>query len=228
MNFDTTNSGNTDLSFTGLGFVEEQSDKLSEILTGHSVALSPDLRTKELRLRPLLIDAFNNLRESRLTLGGLLRDLRTIYKGKRIWTLLAEDLGKEIGRDKRTIFRMIEEYERNSGLRAPKPKTAGASDSDQFDQADNFIGERLLEVRYHVRAAVSGYPTSRRLRILTQAIQAEAFEWGLTGSHLMEIHPQPSFVTISEDDVVPDAPTCGSELADWGSNRGSGLTLVVN
>jgi hypothetical protein len=211
------------------------SDKLSEILELHASNLDSGLQTKEWVLRPLLIEGFLNYKQSRINLGRFLHSLRDIYKRRQIWTLIAEDLGNAIGVDKRTIFRMVSDYEVSAGLRAPQPKASTLpledySNDEESAECSSEQDVRFMKLLYYVEKGLSSYPVSKRYDAMQAAMEAKAHSWGLLAIHYMTITPKPSTILIRESAYREDAPdTILGQPPIWLlPERGTPLAVPMN
>jgi hypothetical protein len=182
-----------------------------------------------------LIECFLNYKQSRINLGRFLHSLRDIYKLQQIWTLIAEDLGNAIGCDKRTIFRMVSDYELSEGLRSPRPTALAKPSEDNSNGEDSERCNSQQDIRFlklltYLDKGLSSYPVSKRYDAMQAAMEAKAHSWGLTATHYMTITPQPSQILIRESSYSENAPdTIPDQPPIWlVPERGTTLAAPIN
>lgn len=85
---------------------------LRQIELQHLPPECPDLA----QARNGLLGGIRNYMQNRYNFGRLLRIYKTLYKKEHGWTAAAKVIAAAIGREERTIYRLIEDYERAENL----------------------------------------------------------------------------------------------------------------
>lgn len=189
---------------SGQGKAKIKSDKMSKMLAAYAVILDPSVAQKEFALRRELIAGFELYSDSRIELGRRLFNYRSFYKPHRIWTSVTKLLGEAIGRDSRTILRLVEEYEHSIGIvKIRKIAPPNAEDESFGDEAFKLAESHVsyLEARQLVRQAVA-WCTSRDqiISVLKQIISEEAeATWRIYKPFTMEIVPCSAIITLSAE-----------------------------
>ena len=89
-------------------------EELRKVEPAHFATGSDDIH----QARENLIAAVRSYMNSRYHLGRALRAYRAFFKSERMWVEAAKVIAASIGRSERTLFRMIEDFERASQLPA--------------------------------------------------------------------------------------------------------------
>ena len=217
-------SNNVDLNGIEESFLHgrktQVSDKLSETLAAHAATLDVSLRHLESAKRIQLFEGIVNLRDSRDELARVLFEFHQLYKAKRVWTLVAEAIGDELGQSGRTIDRLVRRHMERLGMKPPtkarlkrkKPYKQEIENSKAlFRSSLTDEQERFFELRTHLRNCLNDASSDSRIRIIKNAIEVEAYEsWGMYQVIPMVIEPRASTVFI-EDGL---SSFLGSDLED--------------
>ena len=116
--------------------------RLENTNNGHELSAELDLiaskltvpqRNDEKRVRTDMLGALENYTSSRYEFGRALAAYKEVFQVERVWMKASNAIAKYIGRDQRTVFRILEDYERVAG--APKPVIA-AMRKEGFDPAE--------------------------------------------------------------------------------------------
>jgi hypothetical protein len=172
-------------------------DKLSKTLGGLAANLGEEEAASERSLRETLVESLKHYAGDKLTTGQLLRDYKAVYKTKRQWTSVAEEIGAAIQCSARTIFRLVDDFEASLAP-TPSPNTV-------VDRAE-IIGPKLSKeeklernARLAIRVFLNNFPESERLKKLADLLSEEAHQvWGKRDPFKIEIEvtPRPSSLTI--------------------------------
>lgn len=82
--------------------------------------------------RSAVVSLVSRYRDSRYQLGRVLRNYQIHFKGEGGWVAAAEAIGQAINRDKRTIYRIIDDYQRAEKL---PPIMIEAMEAQKLDPA---------------------------------------------------------------------------------------------
>jgi hypothetical protein len=107
--------------------------ELSAELDRMASELTVSQRNNEKRVRADMLGALENYTSSRYEFGQALAAYKQIFQVERVWMKASNAIARHIGRDQRTVFRILEDYERVAG--APKPVVA-AMKKEGFDPAE--------------------------------------------------------------------------------------------
>jgi hypothetical protein len=107
--------------------------ELSAELDVITTELSENDRSTEQTKRATMLDALTRYATSRYDFGRALAAYKRALQVERVWMSASKAIAKHMGRSQRTVFRILEDYERVAG--APKPVIA-AMRKEGFDPAE--------------------------------------------------------------------------------------------
>lgn len=173
---------------------EKVFDNLSKTLAGHAAQLSIEDRTREQEIRKALVESLRHFDEDRTALVENLVEYKQVFKTRRQWTTVVTEIGGAINVSARTVFRLIEDFERSqagepSDIMIDLSPIQGAP----LDKEDRpFIRARLA-----IRSFLDEVPNNRKSQALAALLAEEAYQiWGARNPFQMEISPKPSRFTI--------------------------------
>jgi len=168
-------------------------DNLSKSLAGHAAQLPSEEQTREQEIRKALVESLKHFDEDRTALAGNLLAYKQVFKTQRQWTRVATEIGAAIQVSARTVFRLIEDFERSqagevSDIMIDLSPIQGAT----LDKEDRpFIRARLA-----IRSFLDEVPNNRKPQALALLL-AEAHQiWGSRNPFQVEVSPKPSRFTI--------------------------------
>ena len=82
--------------------------------------------------RSAVVNRLSGYRNSRFQLGRVLRDYKIYFKAEHGWVVAAQAIAEAINRDPRTVFRIVEDFERASKL---PPIVLAAMEAQKIDPA---------------------------------------------------------------------------------------------
>lgn len=173
---------------------EKVFDNLSKTLAGHAAQLSTEDQTKEQEIRTALVESLKHFDEDRTAMAQNLIEYKQVFKTKRQWTNVVTEIGAAIKVSARTVFRLIEDFERSlagevSYIMIDLSPIQGAP----LDKEDRpFIRARLA-----IRSFLDEVSNNRKPQALAALLAEEAHQiWGLRNPFQMEVSPRPSRFTI--------------------------------
>jgi hypothetical protein len=173
---------------------EKVFDNLSKSLAGHAAHLPTEEQTKEQEIRKALVESLKHFEEDRTALAGNLLAYKQVFKTRRQWTNVVTEIGAAIKVSARTVFRLIEDFERSqagevSDIMIDLSPIQGAP----LDKEDRpFIRARLA-----IRSFLDEVPNKRKPQALAALLAEEAYQiWGERNPFQVEVSPQPSRFTI--------------------------------
>jgi hypothetical protein len=173
---------------------EKVFDNLSKTLAGHASQLPTEERTREQEIRKALVESLEHFDEDRTALAGNLLAYKQVFKTQRQWTRVVTEIGAAIQVSARTVFRLIEDFERAqagevSGIMIDLSPIQGAP----LDKEDRpFIRARLA-----IRSFLDEVPNNRKPQALAVLLAEEAYQiWGSRNPFQFEVSPKPSRFTI--------------------------------
>jgi predicted XRE-type DNA-binding protein len=169
-------------------------DNLSKTLAGHASQLPTDEQEKELEIRRALVESLGNFDEDRTELAKNLIEYKQVFKSQRQWTRVVNEIGTAIQVSARTVFRLIEDFER-----AQK-----GGESDTMPDFSLIAGDRLskeerlfIRARLAIRSVLNEVPNNRKQQAIADVLAEEAYQiWGARSPILLEVSPKPSRFTI--------------------------------
>ena len=173
---------------------EEVFDNLSKTLAGHAAQLPTEEQTREEEIRKALVESLKNFDEDRTALAENLLEYKQVFKTRRQWTNVVTEIGAAIKVSARTVFRLIEDFERSlvgeiSDTQIDLSPIQGAP----LDKADRpFIRARLA-----IRSFLDEVPNNLKPQALAALLAEEAHQiWGARDPFQLEVLPRPSRFTI--------------------------------
>jgi hypothetical protein len=167
---------------------------LSKTLAAHATQLSTEEQTREQEIRKALVESLKHFEEDRTALAENLIGYKQVFKSKRQWTRVVAEIGAAIRVSARTVFRLIEDFERSqagevSDIMIDLSPIQGAP----LDKEDRpFVRARLA-----IRSFLDEVPNNRKSVALAALLAEEAYQiWGARNPFQMEVSPQPSRFTI--------------------------------
>jgi hypothetical protein len=174
--------------------VEKVFDNLSKTLAGHASQLPSEEQSREQEIRKSLVESLRHFDEDRTALAENLLEYKQVFKTQRQWTRVVTEIGAAIQVSARTVFRLIEDFERSqagevSDIMIDLSPIQGA----RLDKEDRpFIRARLA-----IRSFLDEVPNNRKPRALAALLAEEAYQiWGVRNPFQMEVSPKPSRFTI--------------------------------
>jgi hypothetical protein len=169
-------------------------DNLSKTLAGHAAQLPTEEQTREHEIRKAVVESLKHFDEDRTVLAENLLEYKQVFKSQRQWTRVVTEIGAAIQVSARTVFRLIEDFERSqagevSDIMIDLSPIQGAT----LDKEDRpFIRARLA-----IRSFLDEVPNNRKPQALAALLAEEAYQiWGARNPFQMEVSPQPSRFTM--------------------------------
>ena len=179
-------------------------DKLSKTLGDLAAGLGKDEANRELSLRSTLVKTLEHYAGDKLKTGQMLHDYKAVYKTKRQWTSVAEEIGTAIQCSARTIFRLVDDY------KASLVSTMAMKVEIDRTEIDGPVLSKSEKQRRNARMAIrvflNNHPGSERLKMLGDLLAEEAHQvWGKRVPFSIEIKvtPRPSSLTIDGRRKMP-------------------------
>lgn len=173
---------------------EKVFDTLSKTLAGHAAQLPTEDQTREQEIRTALVESLKHFDEDRTALAENLLEYKQVFKTRRQWTNVVTEIGAAIKVSARTVFRLIEDFERSqageiSDILIDLSPIQGAP----LDKEDRpFIRARLA-----IRSFLDEVPNNRKPLALAALLAEEAYQiWGARNPFQVEVSPRPSRFTI--------------------------------
>jgi hypothetical protein len=169
---------------------EKVFDNLSKSLAGHAAQLPTEEQTKEQEIRKPLVESLKHFEEDRTALAGNLLAYKQVFKTQRQWTRVVTEIGAAIQVSARTVFRLIEDFERSqAGEVSDIMIDLSPIQGVPLDKEDRpFIRARLA-----IRSFLDEVPNSRKPQALSALLAEEAYQiWGARNPFLVEVSPKPS------------------------------------
>jgi hypothetical protein len=167
---------------------------LSKTLAGHAAQLPTEEQTREQEIRKALVESLKYFDEDRSALAGNLLAYKQVFKTQRQWTRVVTEIGAAIQVSARTVFRLIEDFERSqAGEVSDSMIDLSPIQGAPLDKEDRpFIRARLA-----IRSFLDEVPNNRKPQALAALLAEEAYQiWGARSPFQMEVLPQPSRFTI--------------------------------
>jgi len=171
-------------------------DILSKTLEFDAAKLGPDEAKRESDLRPKFLASLRSFSIDLTIVCQQLVEYRVFYKGKRQWVNFAEKAGAAINCSARTVFRMIDDYQKtNEGTRQLIDK---ADHSKRKLNAIQIQARHERSARRAIHSFLNNIPEDEKPKALADLLAEEAFQfWGRTEPFNMEITPHPGKSKIS-------------------------------
>lgn len=145
----------------------------------------PSGRMDPSQQRNTLISQLETYRNSRYHLGRALRGYKQIFKAERAWMAVVEVIANAIGRDERTVMRIVDDYERANQLPPIVLEAMLEQNIDPPQKRNSALVENLLQMptpetsgdaRAAVGAAVRAEKAAKKVRRQPSSKEdAEAF-----------------------------------------------------
>ena len=173
---------------------QEVFDNLSKTLAGHASQLPTEEQTREQEIRESLVESLKHFDEDRTALAGNLLAYKQVFKTKRQWTRVVTEIGAAIQVSARTVFRIIDDFERSQA----------GEESDIMIDLSPIQGARLdkedrpfIRARLAIRSFLDEVPNNRKPQALAELLAEESYQiWGARNSFVLEVFPKPSRFTI--------------------------------
>jgi hypothetical protein len=173
---------------------EKVFDNLSKTLAGHASQLPTEEQRKEQEIRKALVESLKHFDENRTALAENLIEYKQVFKSQRQWTHVITEIGAAIQVSARTVFRLIEDFERSQ---------AGEVSDIMIDLSPiqgaplNKEDRPFIRARLAIRSFLDEVPNNRKLQALAGLLAEEAYQiWGARNPFQMEVSPKPSRFTI--------------------------------
>jgi len=173
---------------------EKVFDNLSKTLAGHAAQLSTEDQTKEQEIRTALVESLKHFDEDRTALAENLIEYKQVFKTQRQWTNVVTEIGAAIKVSARTVFRLIEDFERSQ---------AGEVSDIMIDLSPiqgaplNKEDRPFIRARLAIRSFLDEVPNNRKPQALAALLAEEAYQiWGARNPFQVEVSPRPSRFTI--------------------------------
>ena len=173
---------------------EKVLDNLSKTLAGHAAQLPTEEQTREQEIRKALVESLKHFDENRTALAENLIEYKQVFKSQRQWTHVITEIGAAIQVSARTVFRLIEDFERSQ---------AGEVSDIMIDLSPiqgaplNKEDRPFIRARLAIRSFLDEVPNNRKLQALAGLLAEEAYQiWGARNPFQMEVSPKPSRFTI--------------------------------
>ena len=173
---------------------EKVFDNLSKTLAGHAARLPTEEQTKEQEIRKALVESLKHFEEDRTALAGNLLAYKQVFKTQRQWTRVVTESGAAIQVSARTVFRLIEDFERSQAGEVSDHKI----DHSPIQGAPLGKEDRpFIRARLAIRSFLDEVPIKRKPQAIAALLAEEAYQiWGERNPFLVEVSPQPSRFTI--------------------------------
>jgi len=149
---------------------------------------------REQEIRKVLVESLKHFEENRTELAENLIEYKQVFKSQRQWTRVVTEIGATINVSARTVFRLIEDFER----------------SQMDEESDTMIDLSLLQgvplskedrpfirARLAIRSFLDEVPNNKKQQVLAALLAEEAYQiWGARNPFLLEVSPKPSRFTI--------------------------------
>lgn len=173
---------------------EKVFDNLSKTLASHASQLPTEEQMREQEIRKVLVESLKHFEENRTELAENLIEYKQVFKSQRQWTRVVTEIGATINVSARTVFRLIEDFER----------------SQMDEESDTMIDLSLLQgvplskedrpfirARLAIRSFLDEVPNNKKQQVLAALLAEEAYQiWGARNPFLLEVSPKPSRFTI--------------------------------
>jgi len=126
--------------------------KLSALLDSITTELSDSEKAQERTQRTLVLGALKTYAKNRLHVGEVLACYKQACKIDRVWLRASEAIAKHMSISHRTLFRILSDYERVSGV---PPTVLAAMQAEGFDPAKR----RNVSLLQEVTEAIGDDPT---------------------------------------------------------------------
>lgn len=173
---------------------EKLFDNLSKTLAGHAAQLPTEDQTREQEIRTALVESLKHFDEDRTALAENLIEYKQVFKTRRQWTNVVTEIGAAIKVSARTVFRLIEDFERSQ---------AGEVSDIMIDLSPiqgaplNKEDRPFIRARLAIRSFLDEVPNNRKPQALAALLAEEAYQiWGARNPFQMEVSPRPSRFTI--------------------------------
>jgi hypothetical protein len=173
---------------------EKVFDNLSKTLAGHASQLPTEEQRKEQEIRKALVESLKHFDENRTALAKNLIEYKQVFKSQRQWTRAVTEIGAAIQVSARTVFRLIEDFERSQ---------AGEVSDIMIDLSPiqgaplNKEDRPFIRARLAIRSFLDEVPNNRKPQALAGLLAEEAYQiWGARNPFQMEVSPKPSRFTI--------------------------------
>ena len=173
---------------------EKVFDILSKTLAGRAAQLSTEDQTREQEIRTALVESLKHFDEDRTALAENLLEYKQVFKTKRQWTNVVTEIGAAIKVSARTVFRLIEDFERSQ---------AGEVSDIMIDLSPiqgaplNKEDRPFIRARLAIRSFLDEVPNNRKPQALATLLAEEAYQiWGARNPFHLEVSPRPSRFTI--------------------------------
>jgi len=173
---------------------EKVFDTLSKTLAGHAAQLPTEDQTREQEIRTALVESLKHFDEDRTALAENLIEYKQVFKTQRQWTNVVTEIGAAIKVSARTVFRLIEDFERlQAGEVSDIMIDLSPIQGTPLDKEDRpFIRARLA-----IRSFLDEVPNNRKSQALATLLAEEAYQiWGARDPFRVEVSPRPSRFTI--------------------------------
>lgn len=182
---------------------EKVFDNLSKTLADHAAQLSTEEQTREQEIRKTLVESLKHFDEDRTALAGNLLAYRQVFKTQRQWTRVVKEIGTAIQVSARTVFRLIEDFERSqagevSDIMIDLSVLQGAPLSKE--------DRPFIRARLAIRSFLDEVPNNKKQQVLATLLAEEAYQiWGARNPFLLEVSPKPSrFMIDGRKRIVSD------------------------
>jgi hypothetical protein len=169
-------------------------DNLSKTLAAHASQLPAGEQGREREIRGALVESLGDFDEDRTVLAKNLVEYKQVFKSQRQWTRIVTDIGTAIQVSARTVFRLIEDFER----------VQEGGESDTMPDFSLIRGEPLskeerlfIRARLAIRSVLNEVPNNRKQQAIADVLAEEAYQiWGARNPLLLKVSPMPSRFTI--------------------------------
>lgn len=182
-------------------------DNLSKRLDQFTDHLAGPEAEQERRLRAEVLNGLRGWKSDRTSLGRLLVNYRPFFKSQGQWTEVVGEIAKGIRVSSRTLYRVIDDYERS----ATKPKKQEGIDLTSIrGEPLSRQEQRERDARLALRTALEDIPKGEKLTVLERLLSEEAYQvWGERQTLKLDINPVESRFTIDGRKRLPAASIAG-------------------
>jgi hypothetical protein len=167
---------------------------LSKTLEVQASELTAEEQVREKTIRNALVESLKHFDEDRTELANHLVEYKQVFKSQRQWTRVVSEIGAAIQVSARTVFRLIEDFERSkSGEESITMVDLSKIEGAKLEKEDRLF----IRARLAIRSFLNEVPNNKKGHVLAKMLAEEAYQiWGARDPFVLEISPTPSQYTI--------------------------------